>query len=154
MLRELQTNPEDLFIKSTLSFKRDLNRLRLNETMALAFEQHLLNVSSLRFHYLLYGLSLLWWHNLVLCSLQELYSRQQTMLRCRRLRRGSTHQERETDVLRVIDGAALYVYLWNILHGAAHEFIHIAQLELMRSRFRQAGQVGDSVQRGARCERI
>jgi hypothetical protein len=42
--------------------------------MALAIEQDLLNMSSLRLHDLLYGLCLLWWHYLVHGSLQELYS--------------------------------------------------------------------------------
>jgi hypothetical protein len=74
--------------------------------------------------------------------------------RSRCLRGSSTHQERAANILRVIDGAALRIHLWNLLHGAAHQFVQIAQLELMCSRFRQAGQVGDSVQRGARCERM
>ena len=149
LLSGLQHNAEDLFIKSTFCFKGDLDRLRLDETMALAFEQYLLNMSSLRLHDLLYCLSLFWWYNLVLRSLQELYSRQPTTLCCRHLRQNSTYQERAADILRVIDGAAHRVHLRNILHGTAHEFVHIAQLELMRPRFRQAGQVGDSVQRGA-----
>jgi hypothetical protein len=71
---DLQPYTEDLFIKSTLCFKRELNRLGLDEPMALSLEQNLLNMSSLRLHDLLYRLRLLWWHYLVLCSLQELYS--------------------------------------------------------------------------------
>lgn len=139
---------ENLFIKSTLGFKRDLNRLSLDETMALALEQYLLNMPSLRFHDLLYGLCLLRRHYFVLCALQELYSfvsvdHARAGYLC--LRRSSAHQEGGADILRVIDRAALHVHLWNILHGTAHEFVHIARLELMRSRFRQAGQIGDSV---------
>jgi hypothetical protein len=75
---DLRPNTEDLFIKSTLCFERDLNRLGLDEPMTLAFEQHLLNMSSLCFHNLLYRLRLLWWHYLVFCSLQELYSFEST----------------------------------------------------------------------------
>ena len=75
---DLQPDTEDLFIKLTLCFKRDLYRFGLDEPMALSFEQNFLHMSSLRFHDLLYRLSLLGWHDLVLCSLQELYSCQMT----------------------------------------------------------------------------
>jgi hypothetical protein len=78
LLSNLQPNAEDLFIKSTLGFKRDLNRLGLREPVALAIEQHLLNMPSLRLHDLLYGLCLLRRHYLVLCALQELSSCQYT----------------------------------------------------------------------------
>src|ERR1700735_2500184 len=65
----------------------------------------------------------------------------------------STHQERAANILRVIDGAALRVHLWNLLHGSAHQFVKIARLELMHSR-RQTAQVGDAAYCGAGCERI
>lgn len=90
LLSDLQPNIKHLFVKSTLCFKRDFNRFGFDEPMALAIEQHLLDMSSLRFHDLLYGLCLLWWHYLVLCSLQELYPCQQAYkrrARCRCLRR-------------------------------------------------------------------
>ncbi len=74
LLSDLQPNTEHLFVKFTLGFKRDFNRLGLYEPMTLAIEQHFLNMTSLCLHDFLYGLCLLWRHYLVLCSLQELYS--------------------------------------------------------------------------------
>ena len=131
---DLQPNTEDLFIKLTLCFKRDLNRLGLDEPMALALEENLLNMSSLRLHDLLYRLCLLWWHDLVLCSLQELYSCQTT--HDADMYASSTHQERSADILRVIDGATFRIHFRDLLYCTPHQFVHIAQLKLMRSRFR------------------
>ena len=64
-----------------------------------------------------------------------------------------THQQRATDILRVIDGAPLGVHLWDLIHASTYQLVHIARLKLVRPRLGQASEVGDAKQRRARCKR-